>query len=224
MVSSKFSLRSPGRFLSLVIVGTGITVATGAVYGRLTQRWGPVPDLQAAGKHVEDFPAQIGDWQLVSEEPISESTLRMLSCEGHINRQYVNRQSGAIVSFSIIVGPTGPTAVHTPEICYSSRAYSIQDPRERVTLLDRSGKPHSFWSLSFRSNKESSDLLRVYYAWCADARWTASESPRFEFGGRKLLYKLQMSTLVPAMAKSEQHDACQEFLSALLGSHWRIDG
>src|SRR5262245_53263400 len=109
-------------------VGVGITVATGFVHGRLTQRWGPPLDLEGASRNLEALPTTIGDWQLVREDPMPEAILQMLSCAGHVNRQYVNRHTGNTVSIAIIVGPPGPTAVHTPEICYSSRAYSIQEP------------------------------------------------------------------------------------------------
>jgi hypothetical protein len=209
--------------LYLVIIvgmGVGLTVGTGLVHGRLTQRWGPVPDLQAAARELESFPKTIGDWQLLAEEPLAPLVQRTLSCAGHVNRRYVNRQSGETISIAIIVGPSGPTAVHTPEICYSSRAYSIRESRQRKTVTDASGRIHSFWSMSFRSDNLSSDELRVYYAWCpeVDGIWTASESPRFEFAGRRLLFKLQMASLISSMATDASKDPCQEFLSALLHS------
>jgi hypothetical protein len=222
MVTSKSAFSASGRLLLLAALGTAITLLTGVVYGRLTQRWGPGPDLVGAAKHLEDLPAQIGDWQLVRESPISEHVLQTLQCAGHTNRTYVNRKSGAKVDVSMIVGPSGPTSVHTPEICYSSQAYQIQDPRKPVPLIDKDGMTHSFWSLTFRSSEHAADLLRVYYAWCAGDKWMASESPRFEFAGRRLLYKLQMATHVPPNGRAEESDACQEFLAALLRSHWKI--
>jgi hypothetical protein len=197
-----------------------MTIATGLVHGRLTQRWGPVPDLQAAGRELANFPKTIGDWQLVDEKPLPPMVQETLSCAGYINRKYVNRESGETVDIAITVGPSGPISVHTPEICYSSRAYSIQDPRQRVTVSDRIGRIHSFWSLSFRSADSSADALRVYYAWCPEENgiWAASESPRFEFAGRRKLFKLQMSSVVSSMAEDQTKDPCQEFLTALLHS------
>jgi hypothetical protein len=204
-------------------VGVAITVATGLVHGRLTQRWGPTADLQAAAKRLMDLPAEMGQWQLTREVPIDERVTEILSCAGYINREYVNRQSGETVSIAITVGPSGPTAVHTPEICYSSRAYTIEDPAARVTLSDDEGRSHSFWSLTFRSNKPSTDRLRVWYAWQGGGVWTASGSPRFEFAGRPLLYKLQLASLISSAVTKHGKDPCGDFLSALLRSKWNSD-
>jgi len=213
-----------GRLLLLIAAGIGITVGTGFAYGRLTQRWGPGPDLMAAARNVANLPKQIGDWQLLSEEPMDPAVIQILSCAGHVNRKYLNRQTGQTISIAIIVGPSGPTSVHTPEICYSSRAYTVTGTRKRATLSDPDGRAHSFWTLSFRSNKTSIDQLRVCYGWCADAGWTAAESPRLEFAGRRLLYKLQIASLVSQLAADKSPDPCQEFLSALLRSGWKING
>jgi hypothetical protein len=222
MPQSNHSRNAIARFLAVLIVAVVLALVTGLVHGRLTQRWGPVPDLQAAGKKLEEFPTKIGDWELLSEAPMAEGVQQILTCAGYINRQYVNRQSGETVSVAMIVGPSGPTAVHTPEICYSSRAYSIQRPRERVEFSDKDGRTHSIWSLSFRPNNPSMDRLLVYYAWRADETWTASDSPRFEFAGRRMLVKLQMACNVPSTMREGAQDPCQEFFAALLQSGWKV--
>jgi hypothetical protein len=212
------------KFLAVLVLGIAVTVATGVVYGRLSQRWGPVPDLTAAGKHLATFPPQFGDWLLVADEPISDAILQTLSCAGYVNRSYVHQQTGEKVDLTITVGPSGPISVHTPEICYSSRAYTIQDSRKRTTLPDDDGQTHTFWKLTFRSNDATIDQLRVYYGWCADGGWTASESPRFEFAGRPRLFKLQIASLMPATQADRGEDPCERFLMALLRSGWRVTG
>lgn len=212
------------RHIALIALVLGITLVTGAVQGRLTQRWGPVPDMLLAVRHLEDIPKQLGDWQFLSDERIEESTVRMLSCVGYINRQYVNRKTGRTVWIAIILGSAGPVSVHTPEICYSSRAYEISESRKQVSLSDADGRTHSFWSLSFRSPNPSTDQLQVYYAWNGNGQWEASKSPRFEFAGRRSLFKLQIASLVPTATRSQAQDPCQEFLSALLRSGWIVGG
>ncbi len=211
------------RHLGLIVLLLAITLVTGAVHGRLTQRWGPVPDLLAAARHLESFPQQFGDWQLLKMEPIDESTIQMLSCAGYVNRQYVNRKTGQTVSVAIMLGPSGPISVHTPEVCYSSRAYSIKDPRKPISISDSEGQSHTFWNLSFRTNTPSTEQLRVYYAWYGKRGWEASTSPRFEFAGRALLFKLQIASLGPAVPRDQQ-DPCAEFLAAMLRSGWSVSG
>jgi hypothetical protein len=212
------------QFLFLLCFGLALTVLSGWIYGYLLQRWGPGQDLMAAAKQLETFPTQFADWQLVREEPMQENVIQILSCAGYVNRQYVNRRTGDTVSIAITVGPSGPISVHTPEICYSSRAYSIQEQRRLAILSDKNGEPHSFWRVLFRSNNTIADQLCVYYAWAAEKAWKAVEFPRFEFAGRPTLYKLQLSSLVTPEVASKADNPCKHFLADLLATGWTIAG
>jgi hypothetical protein len=212
------------RFVTALVVGVGITVVTGAVCGRVSQRWGPVPDMVAAGEHLKSLPAQIGSWQLVEDDTMPEAVIRTLSCAGYVNRKYVDRHSGSTVMLAIYVGPTGPISVHTPEICYSSRDYLPEENRQRVQLSDLGGKAQTFWCTTFRSNNVLAEQLRVYYGWCAEHDWMAAESPRFDFAGWPLLFKLQISSLVPPGEKGAAQDPCRAFLEDLLKSGWKVNG
>lgn len=215
------------RCIGLIAFAIALTLVTGLVHGRLSQRWGPAPDLLAAAKRLESFPQQFGDWQLLKQEPIDESTIEMLSCVGYVNREYVNRKTGETVWIAIMLGPAGPIAVHTPEVCYSSRAYTIHEPRKRISLSDPAGHAHSFWSLAFRTNTPTTDQLRVCYAWYGKEGWEASKSPRFEFGGLPLLYKVQVASLVPPTTGSpngESPDPCERFLGDVVRSGWSLGG
>ena len=214
--------RAHKRFWFLLVIGTSLTVASGAVYGRLSQRWGPPVDLVAAAKHLQTFPKELGDWQLLNEQPMSESTIRMLACAGYVHRRYVNRRTGDTVALAIIVGPPGPTAVHTPEICYSSRAFEIQEPRQEVTFDGPHSRAHSLWKLTFRSTNITADRLRVYYAWNAGDAWVAARRPRYEFARRAMLFKIQLAGQVTPDELSGGNDPCRDFLEELLRSDWTI--
>ena len=216
--------RGHKKFWLLLVIGTSLTVASGAVYGHLSQRWGPPADLVAAAKRLQTMPKELGDWQLLDELAMSESAIRMLECAGHVNRRYANRRTGDSVSIAIIVGPPGPTAVHTPEICYSSREYDIHEPRQVVTLGKVGSMDHSFWKLSFRSRNVTAERLRVYYAWNAGGAWTASRRPRFEFASLPMLFKIQLAGLVAPDGLADDDDPCREFLEELLKSDWTISG
>jgi Protein of unknown function (DUF3485) len=224
MRKPNFTMHGIARFLILLALGIGITGTAGLVCGRISQRWGPVPDLLAAAQHLKSFPSQFGDWQLLDETPIPDAVVQTLSCAGYVNRQYVHRQSGATVSVAVTVGPSGPISVHTPEICYSSRDFVVAGDRKRTTLMDPQGLPDSFWHVSFRPNGLSADQLRVYYAWSTGGAWTAADSPRIAFAGRPLLYKLQMSTLVATAETDTVQDPCSIFLADLLRSGWSLGG
>jgi hypothetical protein len=175
--------------------------------------------LLAAATHLRSFPQQFGEWQLLNEEPIGADALQMLSCAGYVNREYVNRKSGQSVSIAIIVGPPGPISVHTPEICFSSRAYTLSDEKVITTINDREGRAHTFWSIAFQPNNPSADQLRVIYAWTASDTWIAAKAPRFEFARQRTLFKLQLASVVSAPT-DRTNDPCHAFLVDLLNTGW----
>ncbi len=205
-----------------LVVGLGITITTGIVCGRVSQRWGPVPDLVAAGKHLSSLPTQIGSWQLLEEDSMSESEIQMLSCAGYVNRKYIDRRSGDTVSMAIYVGPSGPISVHTPEVCFSSRDYTPEAAHRRVEFAAPNNLKHSLWSTTFRANNAIADRLRVYYGWLVDDTWTAAESPRFTFAGSPMLFKLQIACSVPPGKSGDGIDPCHAFLQELFRSGWKV--
>ena len=218
--SSSPSRRRTGATALLPLVGALlITVAGGAWYGSYAQRWGPPVNLVAAATKLEQLPRQFGDWSLVEDLPFDEGTRKMLECAGHVNRRYINRVTGQGVNLAIIVGPPGPTAVHTPEICFSSRAYEQQGERTRLELEEGAGVGDSFWTLDFTTQNVLADGLRIYYAWSLGKDWEASDSPRYKFAAAPFLYKLQLAAPVPAGTVGDA-DIGKEFLEQFLQAGW----
>ncbi|MBI2826662.1 MAG: exosortase-associated EpsI family protein [Planctomycetia bacterium] len=206
---------------SLTMLGLTIAIAatllTGWVQGRLGNRWGLPVDLAAAGERIGAVPERIGDWQLQSSEPFDDEVVRMLQCFGNFSRVYVNRTTGEAVRVELLVGPPGPTAVHTPEICHASRNHTLKDSRTAVRVRASEQPDESFWRVTFQSNDLEHSLLRVMYAWSGtDGVWRASQDPRFEYGGTQLLYKVQLAASLSGEEESSASDPCQRFLESLL--------
>lgn len=147
---------------------------------------------------------------------MDKDTVEMLECTGSIVRTYRNPRTGDVVSLFVIVGPAGPIAVHTPEICYSSRNYKSRDARSQVAMAGEQGQDDQLWALSFKTKSVQEDLLRVYYAWSTGNRWSAPKDARFAFAGWPYLYKLQLSSKLPAGTDLKTHDTCREFLKDFL--------
>lgn len=222
--SPKSAFHPFARYTLLLAAGLVITIVTGVVCGRVSQRWGPVPDMLLAAKNLETVPTNIGTWQMVDEVKLPALIVETLQCAGYVNRKYLDRHTGNTVHLAIIVGPSGPVSVHTPEICFPSQAYSMDQPREVKQFADLSGDQHSFWTTSFNSTNAIGEQLRVYYGWCADKNWQAAEAPRFKYAGRPLLFKLQISSPVSPGKQDAASDPCQAFLERLLESGWKING
>lgn len=210
--------------LPALALGILLTLSAGALYGKYSQRWGPPADLTAAAAQLEKMPRQIGDWKLVDESPMHDYEVEMLQCAGYVKRRYVNQQSGKAIDLAIIVGPSGPTSVHTPEICFSSRAYERQSQRQRIVVKSSSSNQHSFWRVDFSTKNALADDLRVYYAWSLGQQWEAADSPRLEFGAEPLLYKLQLAGAIAPGQGDDKRDPGREFLEELLKSGWEMAG
>lgn len=199
----------------MFLVVLGLTLMSGLVQGRLRGRWGIKADMAAAASRLESTPAKFGEWDLAASQTLGESTVKMLECAGYLCGTYRNRATGDQVNMFVLLGPTGPISVHTPDICYSSREYTIVGAREKTAVRDSNGSGAEFWKLTLRSNDLEASLLRVHYAWSDGSAWTASDNPRFQYAGRPLLYKIQVAG--PASeAAAEAEDPGQGFLRDFL--------
>lgn len=214
-------IRSARRWLALALAVL-ITLTGGVLYGSYSQRWSARAELTAAATRLERFPREIGSWKAVEDVLFDESALQMLECAGYVNRRYVNQDSGHSIQLAVIVGPPGPIAVHTPEICFSSRAYELANERTEAFLDVSPSQRHSFWRVEFATRSALGDGLRVYYAWSAGGLWKSSRSPRVEYAGASLLYKIQLTTYVAPHLSDESSDPGRQFLEELLHSAWRL--
>jgi hypothetical protein len=197
----------------LILVGT---VAGGAVVRR-SRLVAANPQLLVRAAQVLEQPLdkRVGNWQVIHETPLDDRTVEMLQCPAHISRVYVHDQTGDRVSVTVLVGPAGPIAVHTPEICFSSQDYKIDSNRSAITIGEGEDTKQSFWDVAFLSNDVVGSKLRVVYAWSDGRRWAASEQPRIDYGALPYLYKLQIAG--PEAPAAGEFDPCRDFLDQFLG-------
>jgi hypothetical protein len=208
------------RWLALALA-LAIPLAGGVLYGNYSQRWNKPAESVAAATALKSLPREVGRWKAAEDLVIEPAALQQLDCAGYVYRRYVNQDSGQSIKMVIVAGPPGPIAVHTPEICFSSRAYDIQNERTAVSLERSPGRPHSFWMVDFVTRNAFADRLRVYYAWSLGETWAASRSPRFSYAGAPLLYKIQVAATVPPRSSDESADSVRQFVEQLLDSGWK---
>ena len=140
----------------------------------------------------------------------------MLECLGDISRTYQSPTSQAVVSYSLLMGPAGTVAVHSPEICFPAQNYRLLGERKLVKIRDASGADHDFWKVEFRSQDLDARRLHVYYAWSTGGPWSAPDSPRFKYAGFPFLYKLQLVGYPSPLATKEAEDPVPAFLNTFL--------
>ncbi len=191
------------------------TLASGAIHGHLVGRWGQAEILASAGKSLSELDkSDLGDWQFIEEQPFSESTVATLECSGQTARIYHNTKTGARVTMFVIVGPHGPTVAHTPDICYSSRDYTVHKEREKRTLKTADGKRHIFWVMTMKSRRAiDPHYLKVWYAWSDGELWSAKDHPRLDYLGQPRLYKIQLAARI---AEEDAPDPVPSFLNSFL--------
>lgn len=193
----------------ILICGLVLTILSGILRGKLDSRWSS-DELVAAAERVNAMPHQLGAWTAEEIKPLPEPAVEMLRCPGSAVGAYSNSK-GDLVSAVFLVGPAGPLAVHTPDVCYGSSNYTIHEPTRHTTIVDANGNKHSFSVITFRENSAGNRLLRVYFAWHDKGSWIAPDVPRTAFAGIPMLYKLQVATHL--VTKDETNlDAGERFL------------
>lgn len=171
-------------------VAVTITLVSGLSHGWLDARWVDKPNVKVIGEKLNDLPKRFGEWSLIENQKLPESAAAMLQCYGYALQVYQNDKTGRRVNVAVLLGPRGPIAVHTPEVCYSGRGVTASGKTTKVQVKLGS-QIHTIWRVGFKSKVDSRPSLEAYYAWSDGGNWQAAENPRMWFTSR--LYKIQLA-------------------------------
>lgn len=191
------------------------TVGSGLMHGHLNQRWGVDTRLKNAAAQLQTLPKSFGDWHESSNKELSKTAIEMLQCAGYINKIYVNQQTNEQMSVVVMVGPGATMAIHTPEICYSGRNFSMVGEKRHSEISDAGENQHQFWLVDFTMNDTQARELRVHYGWSDGGTWQAPNRPRLAFAGKRLLYKIQIAEYMTTLQK-QLDDRAERFLREFL--------
>jgi len=198
----------------LLLVGT---IAAGIVHGRMTNSWKLSPTSRIAAERLKTvLPEDFGNWRFNRETEFAPDVLKILEQPAYFSRSYQHAQTGDTITVAVIVGQPGPVSVHTPEICYSSRDYTVAGGRTQHEVVAADGRQHTFWKLALDANSVEGMPLEVIYGWTTGTQWEATERPRYAFGGLSHLYKLQLAAVVPDRRSNSDFDPLQDFLTGFL--------
>lgn len=206
------------RTVLLLILCVSLTILSGVLRGMVDQRWGMNEAAVEAAVRVEALPEQLGKWKAAPivdadgnrVDKLDDEAKKMLRCVGNTVRNYVHEDTGESVSLVFMVGPAGPLAIHTPEVCYGSANFTTAEPRQQRLIKSVNDGEHPFSVITFEENRVGKRLLRVYYAWNTGGEWRAPNTPRTSFAGVPMLYKLQLAT--NSIDESTNMDAAEKFL------------
>ncbi len=205
---------SPARRYVLLILALALTLGSGYLPDAVAWLRGG-DSMGAAVDQLAHTPSEFGPWQVQAELSLEPHLVEMLQCAGSVYRSYRNRETGDTVTLTLLVGPPGPTAVHTPEICFSSQGYHVESSplRKKIELPGKASA--EFWETSFEPDQPDPAGPRRLTAWHSlsdGGGWSAPDYPRLAYATRPFLMKMQLASL----ASPESGDPCRSFLEAFL--------
>jgi hypothetical protein len=175
--------------------------------------------LDRAAKAVAALPTGIGQWQLARSEPFPQSVQRILGCRAHQSRVYVDGQTGDSILLTLLAGSAGSMVAHTPEVCYSSTEFEVDDAFKVESVRGTGEQADAIGHVVFRSKSLAGQRQSVFYAWRKfDGHWETPQHPRLALAGQPMLYKLQLAIVChdTAVDKNYASDTVRRFLADLL--------
>jgi hypothetical protein len=167
-------------------------------------------------------PKTLGPWK-GKDVGVTEEVLEVAGAVSHVNRTYVNEDTGEVVDLWLIVGHSRDICRHTPDICYPSQGFSpIGTPvQQKIVLSD--GEEAGFNTAKFR-NESPQGLVerRVFWSWNANREgqqsWEAPEPgwQRLHFGNNSGLYKLYFTFTLPRGKDEIVDNPAVRFAKAML--------
>jgi hypothetical protein len=172
--------------------------------------------LKRAVARLQRVPAVVGDWE-GQDQKLDPRQVRRAEMDGYLLRRYVNRRTQAAVTVLLVCGRPGPTALHSPDVCYAGQGYTQAGAPARHTLpaAGASGEA-SFWVGEFHKPGPSPEPLRILWAWNAAGAWQAPDHPRFEYAAHAALYKLYAIREMSQAGGPVAEDAAVVFLKEFL--------
>lgn len=194
-----------------------ITLGSGILHGRMSQRWGAHERMGLAVERLQQVPEAFGPWQLESELELGQSAIELLSCQGYVHRGYRNQLTGDFVKVAVMVGPGAKMSIHVPEICYESSNFTLLNERRRLELSetpatsDASELP-AWWAVDFQMNDVTQQHLQVAYGWSFGDQWLAPRFPRWTLAAAPVLYKMQLSHVQDRSSGDDPQRVLRSFL------------
>jgi len=192
----------------------GITAYSGTLWGR----WGMSRGLEEARKSLKLLPMEIGDWQAEKEGELDSTSVTLLRIQdSYIFRTYKHKDTQAFVRMTMMVGPTGRIAAHTPEICFGGKDYEKESARTSVTFDVPSEVREiadTFWRIDFVGRSlETSNRISFYWAVSTGDVWKGVEKPRLTFQKYRYVYKIQLEAY---SGTGDEGDNVKKFLEECL--------
>lgn len=183
-------------------IGLGMLVASGVLYAVQTgHARNPVVLAESARRIDTARDIAINGWS-GERIDLAARQLNAAQAAGGGSVQYRSLPTGptsAAINVMLLSGPHGPISVHPPTACFRGAGYRQMSPkhREKITAADGTVLG-TFWVTDFQQQKKGIVYrIRTWWAWSTDGRWQAPKTPRLQFAGEPVLYKLYLTERIP---------------------------
>ena len=210
---------NPKLILGLLVLAA-LTIIPTIVDGQRRHRWGQDTETLELAQRLDAIPKKIGDWECTDEAELDSASEKLLTPINSISRTYFNQREKINVNLFVLMGPTGPTAVHTPDICFDSREFKKIGNRKSISVgTDTSASQKSnskFFRTEFRSRDINEEGLKSIYGWrTTDGPWLASKQPRWAFADNRYLFKLQATAKFPSAETMKDSRILENFVAEI---------
>jgi len=169
-----------------------------------------IPGERAKSPPAWVIPRQVGSWRLVDSRPLPENDRKLLEATRSWQRTYRCRESRWTVTATMVAGPSGPIAAHSPEICFRRKDFrQVSQPR-RHALSPR--EPAEFWFLTLAPRNFEDRAVTIAYSWHNGKTWCAPRLPRWQLAATTSVRRLQVTARHPAGVSSAARDRVTDFL------------
>jgi hypothetical protein len=202
------------QVVRLAAIGV-ILIGSALVHGQWTGRWDAMANSPHAPADLSHVPMRVGDWNGQDVE-VNERDLPSVSAV--FMCRYTHRTSGQTVTVSLVGGRPSFVAVHTPDMCFVGGGYELSAPPVRKAFDIEPGSAQAqFFVARFRKVRlDTSEHLRVFWAWTDGTGWVAPSNPRLRFARCQMLYKIYFVRSVENQDETADPGPCVDLMQALL--------
>ncbi|MBX3432118.1 MAG: exosortase-associated EpsI family protein [Pirellulales bacterium] len=135
------------------------------------------------------------------DKEVDKEILRVAGAVNHINRTYLNADTGESVDLWLICGHARDVCRHTPNICYISQGFRQVKTQLKHEIKAPGEKAAEFYTAEFNSEEGGAHRVRVFWSWNGNEpehdTWEAPDpNPRRTYGNNTALYKLYFTARV----------------------------
>lgn len=215
------SNRKPTALVQLIALAAiaAITIPPAVIHGKLSNRWQSNTALEFHSKAIEQVPTKVAEWRVIDESNfLTEPVKKELGIHGYFHRIYEN-DTGEQVNALVMVGEAGPLIRHPVEVCYGNRAKMLVNSYD--VDFEQGTAEHRFNVFRYQPKSALEDEFYVAYAFCYDDQWDTPNLPRIKYGGKPLIYKMQVLTNAGSVPPYEVPEHLKDFVKQFSAVVWR---